>query len=117
MVGAAGFEPATARTPSVCATRLRYAPTLILKLREFGTAVNGTTSHFFVSARGSSRSSAEVLTHKRKCYAPTLILKLREFGTAASGTTFHLSLPANAPIGFENNRKAVHLRGLSEAKF
>ena len=27
MVGAKGFEPSTARTPSVCATRLRYAPT------------------------------------------------------------------------------------------
>ncbi len=26
MVGATGFEPATARTPSVCATMLRYAP-------------------------------------------------------------------------------------------
>ncbi len=29
MVGATGFEPATSRTPSVCATRLRYAPTII----------------------------------------------------------------------------------------
>ena len=28
MVGAARFELATARTPSVCATRLRYAPIL-----------------------------------------------------------------------------------------
>jgi hypothetical protein len=27
MVGVAGFEPATTRTPSVCATRLRYTPT------------------------------------------------------------------------------------------
>ena len=27
MVGATGFEPATSRTPSVRATRLRYAPT------------------------------------------------------------------------------------------
>ena len=39
MVGAAGFEPATARTPSVCATRLRYAPIFIIKtLRVIGTA-------------------------------------------------------------------------------
>ena len=29
MVGASGFEPLTTRTPSVCATRLRYAPTLV----------------------------------------------------------------------------------------
>ncbi len=41
MVGATGFEPVTTRTPSVCATRLRYAPThgLILEnvtLRRIG---------------------------------------------------------------------------------
>jgi hypothetical protein len=30
MVGATGFEPVTTRTPSVCATRLRYAPTMCL---------------------------------------------------------------------------------------
>ena len=29
MVGATGFEPVTTRTPSVCATRLRYAPTAV----------------------------------------------------------------------------------------
>ena len=28
VVGATGFEPVTTRTPSVCATRLRYAPTM-----------------------------------------------------------------------------------------
>ena len=27
LVGAAGFEPTTTRTPSECATGLRYAPT------------------------------------------------------------------------------------------
>ncbi len=26
LVGEAGFEPTTTRTPSVCATRLRYSP-------------------------------------------------------------------------------------------
>jgi hypothetical protein len=30
LVGAAGFEPTTSRTPSECATGLRYAPTLFL---------------------------------------------------------------------------------------
>jgi hypothetical protein len=34
LVGAAGFEPATTRTPSVCATRLRHAPTVSQKNTE-----------------------------------------------------------------------------------
>ena len=38
MVGAAGFEPATSRTPSVRATRLRHAPTNTYDRREFSTA-------------------------------------------------------------------------------
>src|SRR5580765_498674 len=32
MVGAPGFEPGTSRTPSVRATRLRYAPTYLARL-------------------------------------------------------------------------------------
>src|SRR5512147_1269280 len=38
MVGAAGFEPATSRTPSVRATRLRHAPTNTEDSGEFSTA-------------------------------------------------------------------------------
>ena len=30
VVGATGFEPATARPPGVCATGLRYAPTFLI---------------------------------------------------------------------------------------
>lgn len=30
LVGEAGFEPTTTRTPSVCATRLRYSPLFTL---------------------------------------------------------------------------------------
>ena len=37
MVGATGFEPVTTRTPSVCATRLRYAPTGLLNKRDSNT--------------------------------------------------------------------------------
>ena len=37
MVGAAGFEPATSRTPSVRATRLRHAPTAVQSWRECNT--------------------------------------------------------------------------------
>lgn len=39
MVGATGFEPVTTRTPSVCATRLRYAPKADQVRRECNTAV------------------------------------------------------------------------------
>ena len=39
MVGAAGFEPATSRTPSVRATRLRHAPTRNLLQLEFSTPI------------------------------------------------------------------------------
>jgi hypothetical protein len=37
VVGATGFEPVTTRTPSVCATRLRYAPTMAWKYAESNT--------------------------------------------------------------------------------
>jgi hypothetical protein len=33
LVGVAGFEPATTRTPSVCATRLRHTPTDLKAVR------------------------------------------------------------------------------------
>ena len=39
MVGAAGFEPATSRTPSVRATRLRHAPTKKLLQLKFSTPI------------------------------------------------------------------------------
>jgi hypothetical protein len=38
MVGATGFEPVTTRTPSVCATRLRYAPTMLFNRKKCITA-------------------------------------------------------------------------------
>ena len=34
MVGLAGFEPTTSRTPSVRATKLRYSPSIIDKVTE-----------------------------------------------------------------------------------
>jgi hypothetical protein len=33
MVGLAGFEPTTSRTPSVRATKLRYSPTFLEKFK------------------------------------------------------------------------------------
>src|SRR5271167_4388334 len=52
LVGVAGFEPATTRTPSVCATRLRHTPTeeafvTIRTLEDY----TGTTDRKTISAR------------------------------------------------------------------
>ena len=44
MVGAAGFEPTTPRTPSECATGLRYAPTL-LGIDYFRSAMQNPLRH------------------------------------------------------------------------
>ena len=41
LVGAAGFEPATTRTPSVCATSLRHAPTACSAYSFFFAATRG----------------------------------------------------------------------------
>ncbi len=53
MVGAAGFEPTTTRTPSECATRLRYAPTYTtsIYLRGEGAAarITGTVQDGYES--------------------------------------------------------------------
>jgi hypothetical protein len=39
MVGTTGFEPATSRTPSVRATRLRYVPTGVKHRQETATII------------------------------------------------------------------------------
>ena len=44
MVGATGFEPVTTRTPSVCATRLRYAP--LKEITHLHIFVGDTTAYF-----------------------------------------------------------------------
>ncbi len=47
MVGAAGFEPTTPRTPSECATGLRYAPTYSASICFRGvTSVHRVTEQF-----------------------------------------------------------------------
>jgi hypothetical protein len=57
MVGASGFEPLTTRTPSVCATRLRYAPTAVFRLAECNIAAG--VNQFNVSL-GSDSNSAKM---------------------------------------------------------
>ena len=49
MVGATGFEPVTSRTPSVRATRLRYAPTR--ETAFYHPPENRTRSRAYLSAR------------------------------------------------------------------
>ncbi len=43
-VGATGFEPATPRPPAECATGLRHAPNMCLKLPQFESNSNGFSS-------------------------------------------------------------------------
>ena len=57
LVGASGFEPLTTRTPSVCATRLRYAPTAVFRLAECNIAAG--VNQFNVSL-GSDSNSAKM---------------------------------------------------------
>jgi hypothetical protein len=66
LVGAAGFEPATTHTPSVCATSLRHAPT-----REVSTArsrlspelpFGGTVASCAVDHTAGGRGRAATLT-------------------------------------------------------
>lgn len=59
MVGATGFEPATTCTPSKCATRLRYAPALLLPVR------NGPPlcPHLTPASSGSRRQPSENRQH------------------------------------------------------
>ena len=55
MVGATGFEPVTTRTPSVCATRLRYAPTWAFTYGLCNTP--GVLNQFISSATHKGRIS------------------------------------------------------------
>src|SRR4029077_14811669 len=71
MVGAPGFEPGTSRTPSVRATRLRYAPTgtlITMRRNNLGvrTATVAATSRLsppFNKRQESAQSVAQVQQH------------------------------------------------------
>jgi hypothetical protein len=63
MVGAAGFEPATSRTPSVRATRLRHAPMVSSDWGESNTV--GRLIQF-VSSAGSARIKRILYETKRR---------------------------------------------------
>ena len=67
MVGATGFEPVTTRTPSVCATRLRYAPTVSScrkcnippELNQFKQLIGTPAKELFVFSSCVSRCATE----------------------------------------------------------
>jgi hypothetical protein len=54
LIGVAGFEPATTRTPSVCATRLRHTPTDLNAVRISTTRekYSGSTERKTISSCG-----------------------------------------------------------------
>ena len=55
MVGTTGFEPATSRTPSVRATRLRYVPTALQPHYQRITRVRAGSRQRASSSRSASR--------------------------------------------------------------
>src|SRR5258707_15891747 len=66
MVGAPGFEPGTSRTPSVRATRLRYAPTDTKAARNVQKGCDATRSRLspaFEQGQESAQRIAQIQKH------------------------------------------------------
>src|SRR5260221_9105045 len=66
MVGAPGFEPGTSRTPSVRATRLRYAPTDTKAARNVRKGCDATLSRLspaFEQGQESAQRIAQIQKH------------------------------------------------------
>src|SRR5438876_10799733 len=66
MVGAPGFEPGTSRTPSVRATRLRYAPTDTKAARNVQKGCDATLSRLslaFEQGQESAQRIAQIQKH------------------------------------------------------
>src|SRR5208282_3004383 len=84
MVGAPGFEPGTSRTPSVRATRLRYAPTVAA--RHFGRVHPSKRYHLPSSSvkklRSVSRRSSSSL--RLRCAAGAVAVLCATFSRATS---------------------------------
>jgi hypothetical protein len=72
MVGAPGFEPGTSRTPSVRATRLRYAPTELAPRGLRLQVTDITVSLGFEQRQETAEGIAQVEQH--------LAVQLRGFG-------------------------------------
>ena len=63
MVGTTGFEPATSRTPSVRATRLRYVPTVFCspRLQTRGLYANGEKTVVPVEPGRATKASYKIV--------------------------------------------------------
>ncbi len=72
VVGAPGFEPGTSRTPSVRATRLRYAPTGATPTPSGSQPTNTTVSLGFEQRQETAESIPQVQEH--------LSIQLRRLG-------------------------------------
>src|SRR5208337_3092782 len=86
MVGAPGFEPGTSRTPSVRATRLRYAPTAAA--RHFGRAHPSKRYHLPSSSVKKLRSASRKSSNS---------LRLRRVAGKSAVACAECSIAANSP--------------------
>src|ERR1700674_1246329 len=75
MVGTTGFEPATSRTPSVRATRLRYVPTG--KLTTIRQEIERTESQQHLHQQGYHRRSSSVKKARSVSRKSRTILRLK----------------------------------------
>src|SRR5215469_503439 len=95
MVGVAGFEPATTRTPSECATSLRHTPTrrtLQSRGRQDHTRTRGDHSFFFAATRGRHCTNDRISTWNVHALFAWLIRctissHIAEGGTKCEGST------------------------------
>src|SRR5215470_11510514 len=81
VVGAPGFEPGTSRTPSVRATRLRYAPTasiltllpLFQKRQEGAQGVAQVEQHFAIEKGRHMFAMHAIVAHPRPAAAARML--------------------------------------------
>ena len=118
MVGATGFEPATARPPAVCATRLRHAPIDIFQMlcirqsssKSFAFASKGLardrTRQFFPPMRVHCNGSSAHHSH-----AHNFFVRARKYCVQARSRFLRFHKDVYAPHRFsEEDRYSCILR-------
>src|SRR5580700_8223860 len=107
MVGTTGFEPATSRTPSVRATRLRYVPTAFEKGQDSEKFFVQIEEEFALRARGWLAMSASCRRVRMICtsfasYAGVCSISGGLIGEMFAGTDDGETLFVEKPLDFEN---------------